>query len=826
MKKNLLFTLSLSFLSVGSLVCADFKAAGTDYSNALSAQEKWSEDMANEFVSMPNSFACIIANSGAEANANAKWTSLIDEVACGLNDPDPKSNATVYSKALAQSSRASNNSPQEVTSWFNAQGGARYITGITLKQSAETLAPFGEWYFSYYQAGVQNPSNGVWTSYTKDTSGNYGYVDIGPSGNDVSILVGLEGAMDGAMDGDNANMHHDDVYAKVLFVGGSSSNTKFLGKSSKYKRAKSDNSLVGGAKNEAFVAGATSATHYFRQSLNAAGALVAGTEACFDRSVQFETTHQTGLYNATTGKKVNLSGGFGFQKEDGTRGYLGSWGVWIDGGETNFTTSGRSLSVTNDDGVAYTLKWAPGKMQQKSLSDETLANGDTFKMWYQEGGEEVTAVWTAGTKFVLNGETTTNANLSSTNWERYMWSDVKRAEVIWTGGDKVKLQSRKDVTFSSTHSAATSTKFYSKYTNGNRHTKASSLPYSLSAFNAVNDTSSLMYDNGTASGSKTYHLTGSAPGGNYEPNTLYLDTGNGALSTDDKPIRFDFALNEKRNKSTDYGNDNATAAFSFSDNKWPGDNVSLVLASEADTAGDTCDKAGGDYSGCTTYEWQFGAFPWDHSTAAYNASGAAVVLDDPIMIEYTYVAADDRNNGQSIDILSKDQYNPLAGCTDIQDGNGNTQSDPSDDETIYGKSCSNVTPASYAGKKFLLEYDGQEVQGMPGLDVCTDALCSGMTYWVRLLNLKDGTELTDTKGDKYVFLAKGISSAFKPVATSNCTNANIVFTSLNNLGIEASDLPAALDRASSDYPLPSSAWTDAPTTSRCTVTMGDISNCN
>jgi len=52
-----------------------------------------------------------------------------------------------------KSSRASNNSAQEVTSWFNAQGGMRYIADVTLKQSAETLAPFGEWYFSFYNAG-------------------------------------------------------------------------------------------------------------------------------------------------------------------------------------------------------------------------------------------------------------------------------------------------------------------------------------------------------------------------------------------------------------------------------------------------------------------------------------------------------------------------------------------------------------------------------------------------------------------------------------------------------------------------------------------------
>ena len=200
MKKNLLLTASASLILIGSIATADFKASGTAYSNSLAAQEKWTEDAANDFVSMPNSFACIISNSGGDVNPNATWTALIDEVACGLADADPTSKAVKYSRAAMKSSRAGNGSAQEVTSWFNAQGGARYVADVTLKQSAETLAPFGEWYFSFYQAGVQNPANGAWTTYTKDTSSNYGYVNIGPSGSDVSILVSQEGADDGVYD--------------------------------------------------------------------------------------------------------------------------------------------------------------------------------------------------------------------------------------------------------------------------------------------------------------------------------------------------------------------------------------------------------------------------------------------------------------------------------------------------------------------------------------------------------------------------------------------------------------------------------------------------
>ena len=218
--------------------------------------------------------------------------------------------------------------------------------------------------------------------------------------------------------------------------------------------------------------------------------------------------------------------------------------------------------------------------------------------------------------------------------------------------------------------------------------------------------------------------------------------------------------------------------------------------------------------------------PWDNSIAAHKEDGSLVTLDDPIIINYTYAATDDRNNGMSISLRSKDPYNPLTGCTDIQDSGGNTQSDPGDASTKYGVACSNVKPADFAGEKFLLEFDGQEIQGIPGFEICTDDLCSGFTYYTRLVNLKDGTQLTDTKGNKYVFLASGVSTAFQPSANGLADCSDIAFSSLANLGIEASDLPGTINRSSTDYPLPSSAWTDAPTTSSCTVTMGDTSNCD
>jgi hypothetical protein len=376
-----------------------------------------------------------------------------------------------------------------------------------------------------------------------------------------------------------------------------------------------------------------------------------------------------------------------------------------------------------------------------------------------------------------------------------MYSPDKDANVGWTTGATVKLETQKNITFSSTFADATSTKFVSEHEDVD-HTKASTLPYSLSAFNGVSDIRDLFFDSGTSGSRKTYFLTGSAPGGSYEPYTLYLDDGNDALSANDKPIRFDFTINDNESQTTNYS-DGATASYSKNSSKDPYGVIDLVLASEFGSASPT------------NYRWDFSAPNWAHSTQAYDAAGAAVPLDDPIRFTYTYASADDRNNGMAIKVVSKDEYNPLKGCS-VSSG---------------VSTCTNVQASDYNGAKFQLEYDGQSVHGFPGMEVCTAADCSCGKFYMKLVNLKDGTELTDTDGNKYAFLGHAISSTFKEAAGGVTDCSAISFNTLADLGIAVSDLPGTMDRASTDYPLPSSVWTDAPTTSSCTVTMGDTSGC-
>jgi hypothetical protein len=101
--------------------------------------------------------------------------------------------------------------------------------------------------------------------------------------------------------------------------------------------------------------------------------------------------------------------------------------------------------------------------------------------------------------------------------------------------------------------------------------------------------------------------------------TLYLDDGDDALSAADKPVRFDFTINDKQTQTTNYS-DSATLVISEDGAKDPFGRIDLYLASEASGANPT------------NYVWEFSAPNWAHSTTAYDADGTAVTLDDPIII--------------------------------------------------------------------------------------------------------------------------------------------------------------------------------------------------
>lgn len=92
--------------------------------------------------------------------------------------------------------------------------------------------------------------------------------------------------------------------------------------------------------------------------------------------------------------------------------------------------------------------------------------------------------------------------------------------------------------------------------------------------------------------------------------------------------------------------------------------------------------------------------------------------------------------------------------------------------------CSNVTPNDLDGRKFLLEYDGENIHGLPGVD----SAGNNQTIWLQLVNLENGTTLTDTEGNSYVVKAAEIGYSFTSTNMSNCSS--IDFTNVSEIGLQ------------------------------------------
>ena len=121
------------------------------------------------------------------------------------------------------------------------------------------------------------------------------------------------------------------------------------------------------------MAGQTDADYYFKATVNSSGAVT--DSSCLSRSDQWANNYSYKLYNANTGAAISLNAGYGFETDDGVRGYVGTWGAWFDDDPSNaddgnpFSPSNTSITATkNSDDSAVTLYWSPGQLFSREAS--------------------------------------------------------------------------------------------------------------------------------------------------------------------------------------------------------------------------------------------------------------------------------------------------------------------------------------------------------------------------------------------------------------------------------------------------------------------------
>jgi len=782
LKSNHLSKLVVAILAAAStpIASADYTAAGTDYASLT--LQKWTEDSANDLISMVDSFACIIKNTRGdlEPHANGSWRALIDEVACGLAERDNQSGKK-YAKVTSTSSRASNTANQEIVSYFKSAQGSRYIANITLREDATALPPFGSWYFSFYN----NRFGRDGTPHALDLTKENGFTDIAQDGSDIVIQTAEYSSEWGQVEASAA---------KIVMVGGDDDTVKFLGSDTE------------GSTTTA-IAGQTNANLYFKATdLNTTTGAV-NASVCLDRSTTWQNNYRTKLFyksdttvGSTTyaaGSEVELNGGFGFRTSDGTDGFFGNFGIWVDGGST-FTPTTNSMTVTKQsDSSEYTIYWGPGRLSSLSAVTETLSNGDRFR-WSNAVGslnfDNYFVEYEASSQsfnILQSDETDTGVNLtqahiSSDPWKGWMWSDMKMENVQWDGTTGISYNKRTKVQADASSVAETYTKARCLSNYGTCPGGAdANMSYATWSTGSGNQT----FATGAADFSgDLYFWTGKEPGTGYQAFTIYHDTdGDSALSSGDTPVQFNFSFDWAANEYTAY-TDGATAQ------SW-GDGVmqpfaNFTFVTDADyQANNSCSTA----SDCTLYEYNIGGAEWNHGYYLFDSDGTGTALDPELEFSHTYAAADDVNNGVSITVQSADGYNPVRGSCGAANGDG-----------VY--TCTNLSPSAIDGKKLFLRYDGESIQGLPGFQVAD----GDYGAWFQLGNLADGTTLTDSDGTEYVVKTAEAGEMFVDAAAGSCTTAGIDFANISEISMALTDVPDISDET--NFPRPSQTWSDKPST--------------
>jgi hypothetical protein len=818
MKTILKCTLSVLAIAA-SPAWAEFSDAGTDYSNA--PVENWSEDSINDYVSMANSFACILKNSRPDALPNASYEALISEVECGLEDEvinaSGVSNRPTLSSSILKTSRASNTSNQEGQFWFNAQSGNKFVGGITIKKSPTTLPPYGEWGLSYYK----NDNNGSTDSFTPDNSPIKGYVDIAGAGGTAVTLRSYDYFNYGASD-------NGYQAARIEYSDATLASAKVLGRSK---------GVGSGGNYDKLVAAKTNATHLFRAVSTDGGNNFTGQ--CMKRDSTWKTAHRYGVYNKSTGAKIKLSGGFGFRYTEGSssyRGYLGSWGAHFDNPATAFSPTTPTKTVTRQsDGAEYTLSWAPGKLHERTLVVEPLptTNGATqsYKTWVDNGGRVNFVIKNNSGAFegrffnastgaaitdpydgITGDEVITTTDITAHPWMTgHLYSEEKRTNITWTGGNSISFFSEKDVSTDTTLLAATYTALYARHD----RSAGSNLPVDPEDWRDSSNPHQFMEK--SDSKDDVYYFTGKTPPTGYLARTLYTDpNSNGPDSpvANDKPVMFNFSANDSTKTFKSYDATPTTGSLEKgtpAEVQWPHKNIELR------NAGST-----------KIYSWGFGGFVWDNSIVAYNASNVLHSIEQPLTLTYTHDATKDLNNGKTSTFYVEAKNNPVPALCPEE-----TTNYPSAGDKM--PKCT-VTPTGFGTKVFKLRYNGNWLSGLPNANA-RGSFRDQNAYWLRMINPTNGVVVygQESTPTQYVLKAEGIGEAFLPETdAAKCNDPagdgtgagndadKISFASRAEFGWTLAQLPSL-----TDYPLPTMTWSSQPAVSalKCSVEMGDTSGC-
>lgn len=351
-----------------------FAVTPADSAYNTDPQHSYVEDRTSEGVEQVNMIMCFMGAMKPDQLVNqGNYIALVDESKCDQSGRDSASNsgantsasnATEYTTAYVNSTRASNNDPMTVSTWVKMEEQGQPMTiyvNTTATTAPSASDPFGDFRLDYCGKLDATGTSGqcMMNGYIDATSTGLQYYEEGQGGGG-SRVIAMTLTPGGDADSGSGAMSMTETMPGPVIV---AKNFSFAFNTNYFLRSDPDNP----------------------------------TGVCFSRDASDPDTDfsvwRYGLYNETTGARIDVNSGFPIQYADGTRihnGFLGYWGLSLPSDVMATLDTGaiiQKMDYTANGATAtnYTLVKAKGKLTKYDEHQTTLAAMDkvrfTFGAW-------------------------------------------------------------------------------------------------------------------------------------------------------------------------------------------------------------------------------------------------------------------------------------------------------------------------------------------------------------------------------------------------------------------------------------------------------------
>jgi hypothetical protein len=348
------------------------------------AQSSHVQDATSESIGQVNMIACVMASMRPDALVNqGAYVALIDQNKCdsaksGSSDSSGGSQAPNYMTAVVQSTRASNTDPMLVSAWISINQQNTPVTvfaHISATEAPSSSNPYGVFRLDYCGKPSSGGSSGcAMNGYMQGGNGTLAYYETDNNG-------GSGGTQ---------------VTALQLSSVGTSSGSGSLSVTQTYNNQ---------TQNQAFDF-AYDASYFLRQDNGSGG-------QCFSRDATDPATGLSvwryGLYDSSTGERINRNSGFPIQYTAGgttNQGYVGYYGLSAQAGAPAPADGSTVQKVDYQTGGAttatYTVVSKAGRLVRYTKQTTTLALIDQLQLNVFVNAVGSSGLPTANTQYVLN----------------------------------------------------------------------------------------------------------------------------------------------------------------------------------------------------------------------------------------------------------------------------------------------------------------------------------------------------------------------------------------------------------------------------------------